>query len=381
MERNEFLEGMSHAACTVSVITTDGVQGRAGLTVSAMCSVSADPPSLLVCVHHQSKACEALIKNGVLCLNVLRDDQSDISDTFAGRMKAPDEDRFSCGDWARLTTGAPALKGALVSFDCLISEHFQFGSHYIFIGEVKDICYRKSGRALVYANRAYGRLLELDSFIATSKAENERQCLRLGCFVTLGPFFLPRLIADFSRKHSAVFQLFEGTQKQLLRGLQNNDFDIALMYDFNISDFVSTHSLAKVLPHVLLPAAHPLAQSTQISLHELANEPMVLLDIPPSRDYFCSLFEEIGIMPHIAFRSPSFEMVRGMVGNGLGYTLLVSKPANSMSYDGSALVSRPIKENTMPGHIVLAHRKDGVLSELHDHFISHCSTFFSQWRN
>ncbi len=381
MERNEFLEGMSHAACTVSVITTDGVQGRTGLTVSAMCSVSADPPSLLVCVHHQSKACEALCKNGVMCLNVLRDDQSYVSDTFAGRIKAPDDDRFSCGDWTRLTTGAPVLKGALVNFDCSISEHFQFGSHYIFIGEVKDIHYRKSGRALVHANRAYGRLFELDHFVATSETESERPCLRLGCFVTLGPFFLPRLMADFLQKHSAIFHLFEGTQQQLIQGLENNDFDIALMYDFNISGTVCTHSLAKVSPHVLLPAAHPLAQSTQISLHELVNEPMVLLDIPPSRDYFCSLFEEVGITPHVAFRSPSFEMVRGMVGNGLGYTLLVSKPANSMSYDGSALVSRPIKENTSPGHIVLAHRTNDFLSKLHDSFISHTSTFFSQWRH
>ena len=60
MIRDNFLQGMAHAASTVSVITTDGAHGREGVTVSAMCSVSADPPSLLVCVHHLSKACEAL---------------------------------------------------------------------------------------------------------------------------------------------------------------------------------------------------------------------------------------------------------------------------------------------------------------------------------
>lgn len=379
MERNDFLEGMSHAACTVSVITTEGVHGRAGLTVSAMCSVSADPPSLLVCVHHQSKACEALRKNGVMCVNVLRDDQSHVSDTFAGRVKAPGGDRFSGAQWTSGTTGSPALANALVNFDCTIREHFQFGSHYIFIGEVKDIRYHQSGRALVYANRAYGRSVELGEFAVPIDGDTEHECLRLGCFVTLGPFFMPGLMADFLRDNSVTFQLFEGTQEKLTRGLENNEFDVALMYELDTSDILCTHLLAEVSPHVLLPAAHPLVQSTQISLHDLAGEPMVLLDILPSRDYFCSLFDEVGITPHIAFRSPSFEMVRGMVGNGLGYTLLVSKPANSMSYDGSALVTRPIKEDITPGRIVLAHRKDVPTSKLVDSFISRAGLFFSQW--
>ena len=190
---------------------------------------------------------------------------------------------------------------------------------------------------------------------------------------------MPGLMADFLRDNSVTFQLFEGTQEKLTRGLENNEFDVALMYELDTSDILCTHLLAEVSPHVLLPAAHPLVQSTQISLHDLAGEPMVFLDILPSRDYFCSLFDEVGITPHIAFRSPSFEMVRGMVGNGLGYTLLVSKPANSMSYDGSALVTRPIKEDITPGRIVLAHRKDVSTSKLVDSFVSRAKLFFSQW--
>ena len=86
--RRNFLAAMSHAACTVSVVTTDGPAGRAGVTVSAMASVSADTPqpTLLVCVHHLSHAAEAILGNAAFCVNVLRDDQSDISDHFAGRV-------------------------------------------------------------------------------------------------------------------------------------------------------------------------------------------------------------------------------------------------------------------------------------------------------
>lgn len=136
MDQQQFLEGMSQAACTVSIITTDGTEGRAGVTVSAMASVSAEPPSLLVCVHHMSQACETIRANGVLCVNVLGEDQSYISDTFAGRIPPPVEgDRFSCADWQTRVTGSPNLVDALVAFDCEITKSFQYGTHYIFIAE------------------------------------------------------------------------------------------------------------------------------------------------------------------------------------------------------------------------------------------------------
>ncbi len=93
-----FLGGMSHAACTVNIVTTDGPGGRAGVTVSAMASVSADTPkpTLLVCVHHESPAAALILVNKVFCVNILRDDQSYISDTFAGRFKEQVADKFDC---------------------------------------------------------------------------------------------------------------------------------------------------------------------------------------------------------------------------------------------------------------------------------------------
>lgn len=84
----------------------------------------------------------------------------------------------------------------------------------------------------------------------------------------------------------------------------------------------------------------------------LANEPMIPLDAEPSRSYFLSLFTGTGIEPKIALRSKSFETVRGMVGNWLGYALLTTNSANNMSCNGSALVSIPIKEPVEPSWIV-----------------------------
>ena len=96
-----FFQGMSYAAATVNVITSDGPAGRVGLTVSAMSSVSADTPrpTLLVCINESSAAATALLENGVFCVNVLHDHQSYISDVFAGRYKDTVEDKFECTKW------------------------------------------------------------------------------------------------------------------------------------------------------------------------------------------------------------------------------------------------------------------------------------------
>ncbi len=157
--RQSFLEGMSQAACTVNIVTTDGPAGRYGVTVSAMSSVSADStkPSLLVCVHHKSNAAEAIQRNGVFCVNVLRDDQADVSDTFAGRIKTADGDKFSSAQWVTQATGAPRIVDPLVAFDCRLAQSLRYGSHHVFFGEVEDMFVATGGHPLIYANRAYGR--------------------------------------------------------------------------------------------------------------------------------------------------------------------------------------------------------------------------------
>ena len=146
-------------ACTVSLVTTNGPAGRAGVTISAMSSVSADSemPSLLVCVHHLSAVAEAIRKNEHFCLNVLQKDQAFLSDVFAGKAKDKYPDKFAAAEWIDGITGAPVLKDALVSFECHLKEAFQHGTHWIFIGEVADMTMSETGNALVYANRSYSQ--------------------------------------------------------------------------------------------------------------------------------------------------------------------------------------------------------------------------------
>lgn len=375
--RQRFLNGMGLAACTVNVVTTNGAAGRHGVTVSAMSSVSADTalPTLLVCIHHLSPAVQAIISNGVFCVNVLRDDQSFVSDCFAGRIKTADGDKFSCTSWTTLTTGAPSAVDALAAFDCHILSAQQIGTHYVIVGSVTEIFAADNGSPLIYANRAYGTPSRFDSFKAGSI--NDAETVKLGAFHTFGPYVVPKVLAGLARKERQInLKLVEGDHRRVLEAVKSGDVDLALIYDFNLSDQIAVEPLTELQPYVLLAEGHALARQAAISLETLAGEPMILLEPPPSGDYFLSLFARLGLVPQIRFRSASFEMVRGMVGSGFGYSLLSTKPAASMSYDGAALVTRPLSEPTTPSRVVLARRATSSLSPAAEAFAAECRGLF-----
>ena len=154
VEADRFRDAMRRMASGVSVVTTDGPAGRFGVTVSSMCSLSLEPPSVLACVHHMSPALKAIVANGVFCANVLASEQAHVSDSFAGRLLEMKDDKFACAQWDALHTGSPVLKDAFIAFDCRLSREVEFGSHRILMGTVVELVAR-DGRPLIYADRAY----------------------------------------------------------------------------------------------------------------------------------------------------------------------------------------------------------------------------------
>ncbi|HEY2684510.1 MAG TPA: LysR substrate-binding domain-containing protein [Steroidobacteraceae bacterium] len=378
--RQRFLHGMSHAACTVNVVTTDGVAGRHGVTVSAMVSVSADTaqPTLLVCIHHRSAVANAVLKNGVFCVNVLRDDQAHISENFAGRAGAHGEAKFDCTEWTTQVTGAPRVLDALVAFDCRVTASERVGLHFVVFGSVQDIFVAGGGAPLIYANRAYGVPRRFHARAAARSAPPSL-ALSVGCYQVFAPYVMPALVARLTKLHTDLsLNMLEADQPHLISSLKRSDMEIALLYDFGfgLDSDLEMQRLAQLTPYVLLPDGHPLTANASVSLAELAPEPLVLLDQEPTRDYFVSLFRARGLDPNIAFRTRSLEMVRGFVGHGLGYSILVAKPANNMSYDGRALVSRPLQDSVKGSHIVLASLKGRELSPMAQEFVAHCISFF-----
>lgn len=376
--RQRFLSGMSHAACTVNVVTTDGVAGRHGVTVSAMVSVSADGPQpvLLVCIHHRSAVAAALLENGVFCVNVLRDDQAHISDSFAGRSSARGPAKFECTEWTTQVTGAPRVLDSLVAFDCRVTASERVGSHFVVFGSVQDIFVAGGGAPLIYANRAYGVPRRFHQR-RTPRSTGAKLALTVGCYQVFAPFVLPSLVARLSKLHPQIeLTLLESDQEHLIASLRRSDVEVALLYNFDLAEDLNVTPLAELAPYALLPEGHPLSQAPAIALEDLLQEPLVLLDVEPTRDYILSLFGDHGLQPNVGFRTKSLEMVRGFVGHGLGYSILATKPANNMTYDGRALVVRPLSTAVKNSSLVLATLAGRKLSPMALEFAAHCRSFF-----
>ncbi|WP_137896270.1 LysR family transcriptional regulator [Ramlibacter sp. 2FC] len=180
--------------------------------------------------------------------------------------------------------------------------------------------------------------------------------LRVGCLSTLAPRWLPDMLLRLRAAHPAIeVQLVEGDTEALTRMLERGTLDLALLYDLGLARGVRLEPLAELWPYALLPWGHPLARSASLSLAELAREPLVLIKLPHSREYFLSLFRQAGVTPRIVQESASLEMVRSLVANGLGVSLLTTRPARDWAYDGKRIACRRLRGPLTAQSVVLAY--------------------------
>lgn len=154
--RADFRKAMARLGAAVHIVTTDGPGGKAGFSATAVCSVSDDPPTLLVCLNKSSSAYDAVKTNGVLCVNLLSSDHIDLSRTFGGR--TPADERFRSASWHLSRSGCPSLADALVSFDCRIASVTDGFTHDVLLCEVLETRSNNAGRSLIYLNRSYHAL-------------------------------------------------------------------------------------------------------------------------------------------------------------------------------------------------------------------------------
>lgn len=167
--------------------------------------------------------------------------------------------------------------------------------------------------------------------------------LALGCLVTLAPIIAPPVCRLFEQRWpGASVDLQTGDQAELVVALRNGSISVALTYDLGLEDDVAFEPLAHAPPYALLPRGHALAERTHVTLAELAAEPLVLLDLPLSRDYFLGLFQTAGLTPTVARRVTDLELARSLVARDYGYTLGNARPAPTQAVDGAPLATVPI---------------------------------------
>ncbi len=153
-----YRDAMSRLAAHVQVVTAAKDGERRGVTVTAACSVSDSPPTLLVCLNGSNPRNAIFSAGGSFALNLLSADQTDIAHAFSGRDQLDSALRFSTAAWTTLETGSPILADATAAFDCRIIDIKTMATHIVLFGEVVALRLGEKKPALLYLDRGYRTL-------------------------------------------------------------------------------------------------------------------------------------------------------------------------------------------------------------------------------
>ncbi|MBM4207885.1 MAG: flavin reductase family protein [Gammaproteobacteria bacterium] len=156
INQEEFKQALQQWASGVAVVTSKSEQnGVRGMTVTAFSSVSANPPLILVCLNQSADTGENIDQNQKFAVNILNDQQQDVSNNFSGG--SSQEDRFAKTGWYEGVTGVPILDDSIMALECKVVEKVRAGSHWILIGEVEaTVC--RDGEPLLYFRGSYRKL-------------------------------------------------------------------------------------------------------------------------------------------------------------------------------------------------------------------------------
>ena len=201
----------------------------------------------------------------------------------------------------------------------------------------------------------------------------------VGCFSTLTPFYLPGIMEIFQRRHPEIeLELAEASALELTEMMLQGRLDAALLYTADVSAQLTFDPVQEYRPYIMVAKDHRLAGRDRIRLGELAAEPMILLDVHPSRSNTEQLFSEIDLRPRIGHVTANFELVRCLVARGLGYGVLYQRPAAAITYDGNALAVLEIGDKVPQTFVGLARPagapRSARYAALYDYLVSDAST-------
>lgn len=246
------------------------------------------------------------------------------------------------------------------------------GTRLLVRHKAKGVTLTSTGRRFVVEARAL--LHHAEALESTVTGDELAGPLAIGCYTTLSAFWVPLITAGFAAPNPRlVLNIVEGAPAELQDQLVEGRLDAVLTHTLHVRPGLQTRVIREGRPYILLAADHPLAQRDKIRLTELADEDMVLLDIPSVRDNQLPNLRHSGLEPKIAWRSTSFEAVRGMVARGLGYTVLVQRPAQNVSYEGLPLVCVPIDGTIRHSDICFAFAESPAVSRRLNLLMDYCA--------
>lgn len=250
---------------------------------------------------------------------------------------------------------------------------------------------RKPAKGLVLTSTGETLVLEARSLLAHAAEFNSiagamgnalEGELSVACFVNLAPIVFARLVAEFGRRYPGIkVRMLIGNHEEILQSMRSGVTELAVSFDLAMPEQFRAITLAALPPLAVLSKNHPLAKADSVSLRDLVADPLVLMDLPHTREYFLSLFYSLNLEPRIAFHSNSFEAVRTLVGNDLGYALLNVVPKINTTYDGGEVVNVPLAETLRPLHIALITLRRVSQRRVARTFSDFTRGFFKNWRD
>mgnify|MGYP000909107941 CR=1 FL=1 len=197
-------------------------------------------------------------------------------------------------------------------------------------------------------------LTQVDDFEKAAKtlSDEPQGSLRIGCLAYLVPRYVPALLSGFERRFPNVtVDFIEGDQTFLIHAISTGEVELALSYDLDLPRSISAESLLELPPYAVVGEQHRFAKRRRIALRDLAEDPVILLNLPISRDYYARIFDIIGVTPRILHRSNSVEAVRGLVAHGLGFSILNHRSKSKLAADGHRIIELELSEKLPPARV------------------------------
>ncbi len=180
--------------------------------------------------------------------------------------------------------------------------------------------------------------------------------LSIGYYAPVAPAFMPAIAAPLMRDNPQVSMSFIACDNERAQsGLLSGEFDLIVFVAANVLGGIEYEELMTTPPYLLVSAEHRFASGKPVRLGNLRDEPLVLLDLPFTSQYLSGLLEEAGISPRVVATASTTEMVRSLVGAGIGISILNMRPCTDVSYAGQQLVAVPLADQATPLRLVLGH--------------------------
>jgi len=266
----------------------------------------------------------------------------------------------------RVNVSSPSISAAISQLEA------EFGIQIFVRHHAQGLSLTPGGRRIFNeAKRILDDAAALNN-LAGDISKKPRGPISIGVLNSVAPLVSAAIRKSFEQNYpDATVTLFEAHQAGLFNMLSRAEIDVAITYDMEIPKDVAFEKVVALPPYVMLPENHILSGKPSVQLEELKDVPMILLDLPISREYFLSVVQSSIVRPNIAERSSDLSVVRSLVANGYGFSLVNMRTKSNLAPDGEKLTFLKLEDDIRPLILGLATKQVEHRSRIVDAFYQH----------